>query len=84
MSLEQWRRDRLDLAATRGEVVALTGLNSIATPSRATTPTGMPIEACGTCERRHPVAREHCTECGRPSLFLDSLGLCVQHAVGAV
>ena len=34
-----------------------------------TTPTGIPIEDCKTCGRRHPATREHCVECGAASLF---------------
>lgn len=34
-----------------------------------TTPIGIPIRDCDTCGRRHPITREHCPICGRPSLF---------------
>lgn len=34
-----------------------------------TTQTGIPIVDCDLCERRHPVTRGHCAECGAPSLF---------------
>ncbi|QXB43549.1 hypothetical protein [Jonesia denitrificans] len=34
------------------------------------TPTGVPIIQCGTCNRTHPQGRAHCTQCGRASLFL--------------
>lgn len=34
-----------------------------------TTPTGAPITDCGTCNRRHPVTRQHCPTCGLATLF---------------
>ncbi|ACV09935.1 hypothetical protein [Jonesia denitrificans] len=34
------------------------------------TPTGVPIIQCGTCNRTHPQGRAHCTQCGQASLFL--------------
>lgn len=41
-----------------------------------TTPTGIPITLCETCEHTHPQNRDHCDECGRASLFLSD-GLCL-------
>ncbi len=37
--------------------------------ARTTTPTGVPIEDCGECGRRHPVTRSHCGTCGSAALF---------------
>jgi hypothetical protein len=37
--------------------------------SRATTPTGVPIEDCDNCGRRHPVTRSHCGTCGSAAFF---------------
>ena len=34
-----------------------------------TTPAGIPITDCGTCNRRHPVTRQHCPACGLATLF---------------
>lgn len=34
-----------------------------------TTLTGIKIEDCVTCGRRHPVTRTHCSQFGAPSLF---------------
>ncbi|GAW57475.1 uncharacterized protein PD653_4920 [Nocardioides sp. PD653] len=34
-----------------------------------TTPTGIPIEDCATCNRHHPVTRKHCTTCGLALIF---------------
>lgn len=44
----------------------------------STTPTGIPIALCPTCERHHPATRQHCGDCGRPTAFLDrDSGLCL-------
>lgn len=40
------------------------------------TPTGIPIALCATCNRTHPVTRNHCTTCNKPSLFIHN-GLCI-------
>ena len=37
------------------------------------TQTGIAIEYCDQCERRHPVTRKHCSTCGSPSLFPHSV-----------
>lgn len=42
------------------------------------TPTGIPIILCATCQRTHPQNRAHCTQCGRASLFLTQ-GKCRNH-----
>lgn len=34
-----------------------------------TTPTGISIEDCATCNHRHPVSRKHCPTCGLAHLF---------------
>ena len=34
-----------------------------------TTPTGIPITTCPTCEHPHPVTRSHCPVCGLAHLF---------------
>lgn len=34
-----------------------------------TTPTGIPIQHCGTCRHTHPITRRHCARCGLATLF---------------
>lgn len=33
------------------------------------TQTGIPIIECTICGTKHPETREHCPDCGKPSLF---------------
>ncbi len=42
-----------------------------------TTPTGIPITQCETCGIEHPITRNHCTDCGKPSMFINSNGRCL-------
>lgn len=44
----------------------------------STTQTGVPIIDCKVCGRKHPENRTHCTECNRPSLFINpATGICI-------
>lgn len=47
----------------------LAKLDDAATTMNKTTPTGVPIQKCATCERTHPVTRKHCPTCGQAHLF---------------
>lgn len=49
MSLTAWRRDRLEEAARRGEVIKLTGPRSLATPGPDVTPPQCPECRDGKC-----------------------------------
>lgn len=46
------------------------------TPMTETTQTGIPIIDCEKCSTRHPVTREHCITCGKPSRFIFD-GVCI-------
>ena len=41
------------------------------------TPNGVPIRLCGQCGIEHPITRQHCADCGRPTLFLTA-GRCAR------
>lgn len=42
----------------------------------STTQTGVPIINCKLCGREHPVHTQHCTDCGRPTRFIQA-GICL-------
>lgn len=49
----------------------------------STTPTGIPIIDCEVCDKTHPETREHCGNCGNPSAFITTTGVCLLcHAYG--
>lgn len=41
----------------------------MATKITITTPTGVEVAHCGTCEHCHPVSRRHCPSCGLAHIF---------------
>lgn len=43
-----------------------------------TTPTGIPVTACTTCGKTHPVTRRHCAVCGSASVFARLDGRCLK------
>lgn len=45
-----------------------------------TTPTGVPITLCDTCNREHPQGKRHCEICGCPSAFINDDGRCLSPA----
>lgn len=47
-----------------------------------TTPMGVPIIHCSTCNLYHPEQRKHCSACGMPSLFINPDGYCLKCAEG--
>ena len=45
------------------------------------TPNGVPIRLCDQCGIEHPITRQHCADCGRPTLFLTA-GRCARGCPG--
>lgn len=59
----------VNCSANRFTTVAMSATLGDMSTARTTTPTGVPIEDCGECGRRHPVTRSHCGTCGSAAFF---------------